>query len=127
LTYSTTSKSGPTRKSNVAEKYYECIFLSILTEKRSDLFLALILLILLFFQIISSFSFNANDSNSDWSCTEVSLDIDGQFSGKAIKRMLSYNCSGTLEGPTEYSYSCITVTFKKDDSSLNFKNFQVII
>lgn len=82
---------------------------------------------MLFFEIISSFSFNANDSNGDWTCTEASLDIDGQFGGKTIKEKLSFNCSDNLEAPTKYSYSCITVTFRNKDENgtLTFKNFQV--
>lgn len=74
-----------------------------------------------------SFSFNANDSNGDWTCTEASLDIDGQFGGKPIKEKLSFNCSDNLEAPTKYSYSCVTVTFKNENENgtLTFKNFQV--
>lgn len=74
-----------------------------------------------------SFLFNTNDSNGDWTCTETSLKIDGQFGGKQVKQELSFNCSDKLEGPTKYSYSCITVTFenKKQNGSLSFKNFQV--
>lgn len=77
--------------------------------------------------ISSSFSFNANDSDDEWKCTEAGLDVDGTFDGKKIKEKLSYKCGDKLTGPSIYSYSCITIKLKNNESSISFKNFQVRI
>ena len=72
---------------------------------------------------VLSFTFTTNAS--EWKCTDATLKIDGTLSGQEIKGTFTFNSSGVLTAPSEYSYSCVRVTMKHNKTLISFKNFQV--
>ena len=72
---------------------------------------------------VPSFTFTTNAS--EWKCTDATLKIDGTLSGQEIKGTFTFNSSGVLTAPSEYSYSCVNVTMKHNKTPISFKNFQV--
>lgn len=72
---------------------------------------------------VLSFTFTTNAS--EWKCTDATLKIDGTLSGQEIKGTFTFNSSGVLTAPSEYSYSCVSVTMKHNKTLISFKNFQV--
>ena len=77
----------------------------------------------LMFFFVLSFTFTTNAS--EWKCTDATLKIDGTLSGQQIKGTFTFNSSGVLTAPSEYSYSCVNVTMKHNKTPISFKNFQV--
>lgn len=77
----------------------------------------------LMFFFVLSFTFTTNAS--EWKCTDATLKIDGTLSGQEIKGTFTFNSSGVLTAPSEYSYSCVNVTMKHNKTPISFKNFQV--
>ena len=75
------------------------------------------------FFFVLSFTFTTNAS--EWKCTDATLKIDGTLSGQQIKGTFTFNSSGVLTAPSEYSYSCVNVTMKHKQTPISFKNFQV--
>lgn len=72
------------------------------------------------------FSLISNNSRSDWSCSEATLEVNGMFGTEHIQQTFFYdNCRKVLTAPSKYSYSCGRVTLKTENSSLSFKQFQV--